>query len=329
MKDLIMISSFCDILEKEEMLRNLVNQINTQKDKFDLMIVSHTVVPDDISGKCDYVLYDKKNELLYDWDLRCKPWFNPNNQRQIISIFTGFFNSHLAIWRMIILGNSLAKNIGYNKVHHIEYDTSIGDFSELIDNSNLLENHDCVTYTKTKDTVDSLLFGTYQAYRLDTLHDDLLILNEEKIKFQIYHKDDKLPESMLFDLLHSNKNGFIKNKRLLDSELNSFGLSHDKINNTHTAWCLPYYDRLTKGLGFIVWNMEEYERVEVQIIYNNEKIIDLGLVRPNTWIVRDIDEFSNAKKIVVILNGKIRNIFDFEKEGEMFKRVSYREEFNK
>ena len=185
MKDLIMISSFCDILEKEEMLRNLVNQINTQKDKFDLMIVSHTVVPDDISGKCDYVLYDKKNELLYDWDLRCKPWFNPNNQRQIISIFTGFFNSHLAIWRMIILGNSLAKNIGYNKVHHIEYDTSIGDFSELIDNSNLLENHDCVTYTKTKDTVDSLLFGTYQAYRLDTLHDDLLILNEEKIKFQI------------------------------------------------------------------------------------------------------------------------------------------------
>ena len=114
MKDLIIISSFCNTKEKENTLRNLVNQINNQKDNFDLMIVSHTVVPDDISDKCDLVFYDKKNELLFDWDLRCKPWFNPNNERQIMSIFTGFFNTHLAIWRMLILGNSIAKNIGYN-----------------------------------------------------------------------------------------------------------------------------------------------------------------------------------------------------------------------
>ena len=111
MKDLIIVSSYCNTKEKEDVLRNLVSQVNCQKDKFDLMIVSHSVVPDDISTKCDLVLYDKKNELLYDWDLRCKPWFNPGNTRQIMSIFTGFFNTHLAIWRMLILGNSVAKNI--------------------------------------------------------------------------------------------------------------------------------------------------------------------------------------------------------------------------
>ena len=182
MKDLIMISSYCNTKEKEEVLRNLVSQVNGQKDKFDLMIVSHSVVPDDISNKCDLVLYDKKNELLYDWDLRCKPWFNPGNTRQIMSIFTGFFNTHLAIWRMLILGNSVAKNIGYKKVHHIEYDSSINDFSEILDNSKLLNDYDCVTYTKTKNTVDPILFGTYQAYRLDTLHKDLLELDEVKIK---------------------------------------------------------------------------------------------------------------------------------------------------
>jgi hypothetical protein len=182
MKDLIMISSYCNTKEKEEVLRNLVSQVNGQKDKFDLMIVSHSVVPDDISTKCDLVLYDKKNELLYDWDLRCKPWFNPGNTRQIMSIFTGFFNTHLAIWRMLILGNSVAKNIGYKKVHHIEYDSSINNFNEILDNSKLLDNYDCVTYTKTKNTVDPILFGTYQAYRLDTLHKDLLELDEVKIK---------------------------------------------------------------------------------------------------------------------------------------------------
>ena len=100
MKDLIIISSYCNTKEKEEVLRNLVSQVNGQKDKFDLMIVSHSVVPDDISTKCDLVLYDKKNELLYDWDLRCTPWIDPDNQRPIMSIFTGFFNTHLAIWRI-------------------------------------------------------------------------------------------------------------------------------------------------------------------------------------------------------------------------------------
>ena len=65
MKDLIMISSYCNTKEKEEVLRNLVSQVNGQKDKFDLMIVSHSVVPDDISNKCDLVLYDKKNQIQH------------------------------------------------------------------------------------------------------------------------------------------------------------------------------------------------------------------------------------------------------------------------
>jgi hypothetical protein len=39
----------------------------------------------------------------------------------------------------------------------------------------------------------------------------------------------------------------------------------------------------------------------------------------------DIDEFKNAKKLTVILNDKIRNIFDFTKDGETFKQNSYRE----
>ena len=32
--------------------------------------------------------------------------------------------------------------------------------------------------------------------------------------------------------------------------------------------------------------------------------------------------------MIVILDNKIRNIFDFEKDGNIFKEVSFREEFN-
>ena len=212
MKDLILISNYSETYEKQEVLRNLVSQIYKQKSHFDLMIVSHTIVPEDISNKCEYVLYDKKNELLYDWDLRCKPWFNPGNERQILSIFTGFYNSHIAIWRMLILGNGLAKNLGYEKVHHIEYDASINDFSELYENSKLLDTHNSVYYVKSQSTVDDILFGSYQSYRLDHLNDDLLILNEEKIKQKIRDVEDKSPEMMLQEILTSSGKTIVKTK---------------------------------------------------------------------------------------------------------------------
>lgn len=330
MKDLILVSSYCDTKEKEDILRNLINQIY-QENNFDILLISHTVIPDDISHKCTLSLYDSKNELLTDWDLRSRPWFNPGDQREIQSIFTGFYNSHLAIWRMIILGNSIAKNLGYNKVHHIEYDSDIKDFTELYDNSNLLNEYDCVTYTKITDTVDPILFGTYQAYRLDTLHDDLLVLNEEQIKNNIKNSNTKSPEGMLYELLHTNKKGLVKNKSLLNVS-NHFGLSHSygKISSNHIAWCLPFYDRLTEKLSFIVWNAEEINKdIDVKIIYNNEKFIDFGIIKPNCWKFIDIDNFDNAKKLIVILNEKIRNEYDFIKDGDMFKQVSFRKEFNR
>lgn len=324
MNDLIMVTAFCETKEKENILRNLVNQIFLRKDKFDLMLISHTVIPEDIAEKCDYQFYDKKNELLYDYNLRSKPWFDPNGGGKIMSVFTGFFNTHLAIWRMIILGNSVAKNCGYRKVHHIEYDCSIKDFGELIENSTLLESYDAITYNKKEINVDDILFGTYQAYRLDSLNEDLFILNEEKLKNEISNSDVKSPERMLFDLLHNKRNGLIKDKTLLDKNGNEFGLSHGDLNKNHTAWCLPYYDNEKEKLCFIVWNMEGRQDISVQIIYNEERVINFYDIKPGHWNLIDVDDFSNAKKMVVILNNKIRNIFDFTKEKESFKQNSFR-----
>jgi hypothetical protein len=330
MKDLILISNYSETYEKQEVLRNLVNQIHKQKSHFDLLIVSHTIVPQDISDKCDYVLYDKKNELIYDWDLRCKPWFNPGNERQILSIFTGFYNSHIAIWRMIILGNGLAKNLGYNKVHHIEYDASINNFSELYENSKLLDSNNSVYYVKSQSTVDDILFGSYQAYRLDTLNSELLNLNEEKLKEKIRKIEDKSPEMMLQKVLISSGKTIVKTKDKLDANGNNFGLTHSKLATGHTAWCLPYYDKLTNKLGFVIWNMEDQNgTINVKLIYNNDRLIDMGDILNKHWRLIDIDDYNNAKKLTVIVNDKIRNIFDFEKDGDMFKTVSFREEFNK
>ena len=135
---------------------------------------------------------------------------------------------------------------------------------------------------------------------------------------------------MLFDLLHYRKKGFIKHKSLLDEGGNNFGLTHSDLSYNHTAWCLPYYDRLTDKLGFIIWNSEDTNKsIDVKVVYNDNQIHNFGTILPQHWTMKDIDDFKNAKNMVVILNNKIRNVFDFEKYGELFKQVSFREEFNK
>jgi len=329
-KDLILITAYCDNTVKEDALRNLVKQINEHSEKFDIFIFSHTPIPQDISEKVNFSFYDKKNELLYDWDLRCKPWFDPNNERPILSIFTGNYNTHLAIWRMIILGNIIAKNCGYKKVHHLEFDSEIQDFSEFYNNSDLLDKFDSVIYNKLVSTVDPILFGTYQAYRVDKLPNELLILDENKIKSEIRESDHKSPELMLYEFLTKTNNYNIKLKDNLDKNGNKFGMSHNKLSSGHTAWCVPYYDRLTHKLGFVIWNMEETNQdIKVSLLYNDEKFINFGIIKPKHWTLIDLDDYSNAKKLVVLHNDKIRNIFEFDNYREEFKKSSFRENFKR
>lgn len=327
MKDLILITAYCDTSSKYDVLRNLVNQINQHKSFFDLLLVSHSPIPLDISEKTDFTLYDKKNELIFDWNMRAKPWFDPGNDRPIMSIFTGNFSTHLAIWRMLILGLGVSKNCGYKKIHHLEYDVDIKDFTELYENSKLLEDYDAVIYNKTVGTVDPIVFGTFQSFRLDTIHENLTNLDEYGIKKMISESEDKCAEKMLFELLNHRDKVFIKNKIVLDANGNSFGMSHNKLASGNTAWCLPYYDKLTSKLGFVIWNMEENsDEIQVKIIYNDSNVIDFGIIKPQHWLLRDLDDYENVKNLIVLHNNKIRNIFEFDKYREEFKNVSYRQE---
>ena len=78
----------------------------------------------------------------------------------------------------------------------------------------------------------------------------------------------------------------------------------------------------------MIWNIEDKkEPINVKIIYNNERTIDFGDILPLHWLLLDIDDYENAKNLIVILNNEIRNIFHFDEYREEFKKVSYRENY--
>ena len=323
-KDIILITAYCPDSNKVDKLRTLINQLQVVKNKFDVMVVSHTTIPLDIQDKVDLCLYDKKNELLTDWDLINQPWFSPGNGRRIQSGLLTGRNTHLAIWRMFISSFSLCKNLGYNKIHHIEYDCEIEDFSEIIDNSKLLNEYDFIYYKDIKENVDDILFGSFQSYNLNSLPNELINLNEEEIKNKIRSASSKSPKRMLEDILKSNGKVKVKNRSDLERNGNKFGTSED--DDTFNPWGVPYIDLETERLQFIVWNTKKQNGVEYTIIVNDNNVIKIPVTLHNHWNIVDIENIQNVSKLIVLEDNKIRhNIkFDSDMDRELFKKISFR-----
>lgn len=333
MKDLILISCYCPDDYRENVLRDLVNSLYNFNEKYDTMIVSHTVIPTDIQKKVNYCFYDSKNEILTDWDLLNQPWFNPNDDRRIQSSFLSKKNTHLAIWRMMILGFSLSKNMGYKKVHHIEYDCKINNSIEFDHNSILLNEFNSVVYIDNNDdNIDEILLGSFQSYFLPTLDNFLINLNEDKIKEMIRNSSSKSPELMLQNLLEESGKVYKKNRKVLEDNGNYFGIIDGQISVKFIPWAVPFYDRLEDTIGFVVWNTKNENGVRHTIIINNEKIIQVQETLLGHWRMVNLGKFDEITHILIIENDEIRDKFNLttDKDKEVFKLSSFRhkEPFN-
>lgn len=324
MNSIILITAYCPDDYREGILRNLVNSL--QDSPYDLMIVSHTPIPLDIQKKVDFAIYDKKNEILTDWDMLNQPWFNPGDKRRIQSSFLSKKNTHLAIWRMVILGLFTSKSLGYTKLHHIEYDCEINNTSEFKSNDQLLETHNSVIYVDKKPTVDSILFGSFQSLFLPHLHPKLNTLDEEWIKQLIRDASSKSPELMFQQLLEEQGKVYYKDRDLLESSGNKFGLIDGQVGNQFIPWGVPFYDKLTNQIGFVVWNTKNEDGVKHQIIINGDKMHDVPFTPYNHWRMEFLGDFDSIESLLIIENNKIRDNISLKtpEEKYIFQRMSFR-----
>jgi hypothetical protein len=63
-KDIIIIGAYPNRSHKMEMLRECIKRVKPLG--YDIMVVSHYPIPEDIQREVDYVIYDKENLLIYD-----------------------------------------------------------------------------------------------------------------------------------------------------------------------------------------------------------------------------------------------------------------------
>ena len=270
MNDLIIITSYHPTLKQEDMLRNLVNNISNLNKEFDIMISSHSYVPKDICDKVDYVIYDKENKILTGDEYRATLWVSLTSNYKIFTQYVGNQNTMLAVWKLGISAFTLAKSLGYNKIHVIEYDTIVNSLDEFNENSKLLDEYDTIFYAseETYPPFDiKSISGMVQSFNLSSLIPIFQTYNEEQILDYYYKKGKNIPELLrhLAEIENENKI-YYKPVHLLDTPQIKTALVHRSNNN----WYVPYYDSNGDELRFLVRkNQPDTPNPKIELIVNN------------------------------------------------------------
>ena len=199
--EVVVISAYCPNIETQDKLRELVRKIKSFN--YDIILVSHSIIPNDILESCDYHFYDKENKLLYgeNYDFW---WSYALSNHEVLDMKEKLFftkdsymlrqgNIVLPVLRLILFGLSIAKQLGYVYAHYIEYDCDITNKDFFRNNTKLLKKgYENLSYRWKIDTGkyegDWEIVMCYLAFNLNYYTWKNLHYNEETTlkEFQLY-----------------------------------------------------------------------------------------------------------------------------------------------
>jgi hypothetical protein len=302
MKDLILITNYSPDSNREQLLRDLVNDVKNEN--YDIMISTHSFVPKDIFDNVNYVIYDKENLLLTDINSKVG-FFYKNDKFTIKSTEIYGFNHAVAGFKLLSLGLVNAKNLGYKKVHHFEYDSRILKTLEIENNSKLIDIHSVVFYLPT-----NLQFPNSPiSFNLDMISEGWFDVSNKKIMSFMEGNNTKMCEQYQQTLIDEIGNYYQKKVSDLESNNILVGINVAPIKH---PWVVCVYNKITNKLILFCWTTNEINDIEVKLIVNNSKL-SYYIVKPNCWIIRDIDDIDNIENILIIVNNEIRNYLDMSK----------------
>jgi len=324
MKDLICITAHCPTEEKRKILYNLVSSLQTIREDFDLIVISHTPVTFDVQENVDWVIFDKDNEILKDWKYQNHPWFSPEKGKLIQSIFFGIGNTYLTLHKQLITGYAHAKAFGYKKVHFIEYDAYFEDHTEFYDNSKMLEEYDAVLYTKKDGFGEVNLqygIGNFHSIKIDSLSKRAFTYKKEEILNELENAPAKTTEKRTEDLYLENGNKVLfKDHNLITKNGNILRIIDFHKGEFEMQWAVPYYDPKKDTIDFVFWNDASDEPCDIVVIVNNERIIKVEKLHKFTWRIETLGKTNEVKNIKIIINDKLKNSINIDETNiEEFK----------
>ncbi len=302
-KSLIAITTYCPDNSRKRRTIDLLRSLQYLRDDYDILLVGHSMVGENIEDLVNYSFYDSENSLLTDFDLTNGFWFrNPPNGKFTISTGMVYPNStHLAVYRLIHIVLNLSKFYGYKKVHMIEYDLQLTNFDVIKRVDESLNIHPVIGF---EDKSNSWPWGIYYAFRPK----DINILPEYSDKIVI----DQFRKTSLSHTEHITKSYLFKPNKGDIKYFNIDILRNDEKFSSISShyegdWVVPIYCELDNSLKLFIHNTSSEDEKKLYISYNGN-IFKKKYPKLEGWILHDIKsdlDVEGTHNILIFVNDKI------------------------
>lgn len=322
-EEIIIIDAYIDNEINYQKLKNFIKKI--KKLQIPILIISNTIIDEEIIKEVEYYIYDNENRLFDDnfqdfekfilWEIIGNLKFNTyhfHKQKHALSVLVNLFNSIKYI-----------EFLGYKFFHRIEYDTEIGEKT--------LEKIKGI-YTQLKKINKKGYFvlnnqektHTFQYFSCEISHFKKLlptIKNQkdyQKHILKLYgHKKFVIIEKIMYDFLFSDDN-------IEKIERTNWDFNDSVWNTTSSTVHLQDYEKkcrtsfyrgVDNNIIFSKNNQNIFTDRKIILKYNNSIIDELrhqieGFCYIFTYIPKDIDE------IIISENGKtLHKIYPQQEEN--------------
>jgi hypothetical protein len=296
-KDLILLTAYTPDSQRKNILLDALESID--KNKFDIMVSSHSSIPEEALEYCDYFIYDKNNTLLFDPKYKLSFWFSCDAFTLYTSEYKDY-NHIIAAGSLTINGLSSAKNFGYNKVHWFDYDTIFSDDSELTENSLLLDSHSIVWYRHP-----DLATFSGMSFNLSKIDQDWFDTSNNAFYSFLDNSGVNTLELFNHSLITKRNDTFEKNLLSLQEKIHVSRYSADEPD-----WVIAVYDELNNE--FILFNYNKTGNNDnIYAIVNNSRIENMFNNQKETYMIKFLGKIEDIQTIKLILNDKVIKDYDF------------------
>jgi hypothetical protein len=310
--EVYIVTAYTPDVEREELLRKLVDQLHSAKK--DILLITHSVTPNDIVKKCKYYIYDEENKILLDDKYKLLAWNTSISGATVRSKDVGKTHTTLlAVYKLLLYGFGFAKMVGYKYAHYLEYDSEVVNFDIFQNNIEILKDHSCVTYTN----VHGHPIGFYFAFNLNDYSYDDLKYDEQKFlsKFTEHYPTLYLVEELTRIFFMDAKKTFYKSSDVILSE----GLigSLSCLCNSKTkmlSWAVPIVE--DDDLYLFITEFDGKPILVEYIINDMYRKVELSAKQ---FIYVKIHNWSETKFLKILVNKKPHLEYDLTRSENRIK----------
>lgn len=298
MKDVVLISAYCDNEEKLKMLHNLLVFLKSKNKK--IILSTHLACDTYLQNYCDYYIFDRENEIIRDKKYFGSVYFLCE-QFDVFTKNAGSTNTCLAVLKSLFSGINLANFYGYDVLHYIEYDTYMNDTTELDENLSIL--HENPEVNSVAYLEGDQMLGNYFAINLKKIEHKKFTYDVELIKEKLIQHG--ICENLIRHYFFENKSHFKSSLLIRNEEFKS-----QLVQSGYLRWGIVLFDNSNNKYMVFLFNHLNDEHIIFNVIEDNtcENI----LIRPKNYYVKYVN--NNIRYIKIFGNNILYQDYDLQSE---------------